>query len=95
LEGLNGKYLGYTSYALSHQRRKHSAFRGLASQSDSAEKPAHFDLCLALRNAADTNIKLSIDKFSLAYGAKTSKMSCREPLSGAQGGGCHLEGEQI
>ena len=29
---------------------------------DSAEKPPHFDLCSALRNAADTNIKLSIDK---------------------------------
>ena len=35
---------------------------GLFKDNDSAEKPPHFDLCSALRNAADTNIKLSIDK---------------------------------
>jgi hypothetical protein len=36
--------------------------RPQSKECDSAEKPPHFDLCSALRNAADTNIKLSIDK---------------------------------
>jgi hypothetical protein len=40
------------------------------------KNPPHSDLCSALRNAADTNVMLPIEKFSPAYDAKTRKMNC-------------------